>query len=89
MCLCITQYYQGKICAIEKIGGDPMANLALHEAMELHELINMKTISTTKSKMIQGVVFDQELRTLLERDVQQSMSALNTLQGLLNKNQPH
>ena len=46
-------------------------NFTLHQTMELHELLNFKTICMTTSKMIQGVVFDQELKALLEKDVQQ------------------
>ncbi len=60
----------------------------LHETMEIHELLNLKTACMTKSKMIQGLVFDQELKSLLEKDVQQSITAVNTLQGLLTKTHP-
>ncbi|AOY77910.1 spore coat protein [Clostridium formicaceticum] len=63
-------------------------NLTLHETMEIHELLNLKTICLTKSKMIQGLVFDQELKVLLEKDVQQSISAVNILQELLTKTNP-
>lgn len=63
-------------------------NLSLHETMEIHELLNFKTICMTTSKMIQGVVFDQELKALLDKDVQQSIQAVNVLQGLLTKTQP-
>lgn len=62
--------------------------LTLHETMEIHELLNFKTICMTTSKMIQGVVFDQELKSLLEKDVQQSMQDVSILQRLLNKTQP-
>ncbi|HEX9060995.1 MAG TPA: spore coat protein [Clostridia bacterium] len=63
-------------------------NLALHETMEIHELLNFKTISMMTSKLIQGVVFDQDLKALLEKDVRESMQAVNVLQGLLGKTQP-
>lgn len=63
-------------------------NLTLHETMEIHELLNFKTICMTTSKLIQGVVFDQDLKALLGKDVQQSMQAVNALQGLLSKTQP-
>jgi similar to spore coat protein len=63
-------------------------NLTLHETMEIHELLNFKTICMTTSKMIQGVVFDQDLKALLEKDVQQSIQDVNVLQGLLVKTQP-
>jgi similar to spore coat protein len=63
-------------------------SMTLHETMEIHELLNFKTICMTTSKMIQGVVFDQDLKALLEKDVQQSMQSVNVLQGLLSKTQP-
>lgn len=64
-------------------------NFTLHETMELHELLNFKTICMTTSKMIQGVVFDQELKALLEQDVLQSRQTVKVLEGLLTKTQPH
>lgn len=60
-------------------------NLSLHEAMEVHELLNFKTVCMTKSKMVEGLVFDQDLKALLEKDVQQSITAINDLQNLLKK----
>lgn len=65
-----------------------LQSLTLHETMEIHELLNFKTACMTKSKMIQGVVFDQQLKDLLEKDVQQSISAVHSLQDLLTKTQP-
>ncbi|MBK1811133.1 spore coat protein [Clostridium sp. YIM B02505] len=55
------------------------------ETMQLHELLNFKTICMTTSKMMEGVVFDQELKALLEKDVRLSISAINDLQVLLGK----
>jgi similar to spore coat protein len=60
-------------------------NLALHEAMEIHEMLNFKTVCMAKSKMMEGLVFDQELKALLEKDVQQSITAVGDLQNLLKK----
>lgn len=37
-------------------------NLAPHEIMQLHEMLNFKTICMTASKLMEGVVFDQELK---------------------------
>lgn len=62
--------------------------LTLHEAMEVHEMLNFKTICLTKSKLMQGLVFDQELKVLLQRDVEQSMKAIHILQSLENKTIP-
>lgn len=59
--------------------------LSLHESMEIHEMLNFKTVCATKSKLMQGLVFDQELKSLLQKDVEQSISAINVLQSLENK----
>jgi similar to spore coat protein len=59
-------------------------SLTMQETMQIHELLNFKTICMTKSKLIQGVVFDQELKCLLEIH----NSTVNNLQSLLNKTQP-
>lgn len=60
-------------------------NLALHETMQIHELLNLKTICMTTSKLMEGVVFDQDLKKLLEKDVRSSMSDIAALQTLLKK----
>lgn len=59
--------------------------LTFHESMEIHELLNFKTICMTTSKLAQGIVFDQELKALLDKDVQQSIQSVKTLEGLLGK----
>ncbi|MGE5403895.1 MAG: spore coat protein [Candidatus Saccharibacteria bacterium] len=59
--------------------------LTLHETMEIHEMLNFKTVCMTKSKMMQGLVFDQELKALMEKDVQHSLLAINELQNLLTQ----
>lgn len=60
-------------------------NLAPQETMQIHEMLNFKTVCMTTSKMMEGVVFDQELKALLEKDVQQSITAISGLQELLKK----
>jgi similar to spore coat protein len=69
------------------VGGEAMEqlNLAPNEAMQVHEMLNFKTICMTTSKMMEGVVFDQELKALLEKDVQSSIVAINDLRNLLTK----
>ncbi len=59
--------------------------LAPNETMQVHEMLNLKTICMTTSKMMEGVVFDQELKSLLEKDVQQSIGAISDLQNLLKR----
>jgi similar to spore coat protein len=62
-----------------------LQQLTLHEAMEVHEMLNFKTVCATKSKLMQGLVFDQELKALLQKDVEQSINAIHVLQSLENK----
>jgi len=59
--------------------------LADHESMDLHEVINFKTLCLAKSKLMQGLVFDQELRALMQKDVEQSMQALGELQKIYQR----
>ena len=60
-------------------------NLAPHETMQVHEMLNFKTVCMTTYKLMEGVVFDQELKALLEKDVQQSIKDIKTLQSLYTK----
>lgn len=59
--------------------------LAPHESMEIHEMINFKTICLAKSKMMQGLVFDKELKALMQKDVEQSIRAIESLTALYQK----
>lgn len=53
--------------------------------MEIHEMLNFKTICMTKSKMMQGLVFNKDLKALMQKDVDQSIKAIQQLQGLYAK----
>lgn len=55
------------------------------ETMQIHEMLNLKTVCMATSKMMEGVVFDQDLKALLEKDVQMSIKSINGLQSLLKK----
>lgn len=59
--------------------------LAEHESLEIHELLNFKTLCLAKSKLMQGLVFDQELKDLMQKDVQQSMQAIVDLKAVYAK----
>lgn len=59
--------------------------LALHESMEFHEVINFMTTSLLKSKLSQGVVFDDDLRALLDKNVKLSTPALAAMVKLYSK----
>ncbi|MFC4401994.1 spore coat protein [Gracilibacillus xinjiangensis] len=56
--------------------------LAFHETMDTHELLNMKTVGLLKSKLMQGVIFDQDLRALLQKNVEMSVIDIKQLQRL-------
>lgn len=60
-------------------------SLALGETMQIHELLNLKTVCMTTSKLMEGVVFDQDLKNLMERDAQSSKADIRALQILLQK----
>ncbi|MFS0869244.1 spore gernimation protein GerQ [Paenibacillus xylanilyticus] len=60
-------------------------HLAGHESLDLHEVINFKTLCLAKSKLMQGLVFDQELKDLMQKDVIQSMQALQDLQAIYKR----
>lgn len=59
----------------------------VHEMMEVHELLNFKTVCTLKSKMMIGLTRDEQLRELLELDVQQSVVAIQQMQNLVASTQ--
>lgn len=61
--------------------------LAPHETMEVHELLNFKTTAVMKAKFLQGVVFDQKIKQLMERDVETSVRQIRELEELYSKSQ--
>ncbi|MFP7495189.1 spore coat protein [Terribacillus saccharophilus] len=61
--------------------------LAPHETMEVHELLNFKTTAVMKAKFLQGVVFDQKIKQLMEKDVENSVRQIRELEKLYSKSQ--
>lgn len=55
-------------------------DFAFHETVDTHELLNLKTIGLLKSKLMQGVVFDQDLRQLMQKNVDMSVVDIKQLQ---------
>jgi similar to spore coat protein len=74
---------KGKVIYDKHPGGECMEkeSLAFHETMEAHEILNFKTICLMRSKLMQGICFDNDLKALMEKDVQQSIAAINELKG--------
>lgn len=62
-----------------------MQALAPHESVDLHEILNFKTLCLAKSKLMQGLVFDQDLKDLMQKDVEQTIQALQDLQALYSQ----
>jgi similar to spore coat protein len=62
-------------------------SLALHETMEAHEILNFKTVCLLRSKLMQGICFDNELKALMEKDVQQSIMDINELLSFYKQSQ--
>ncbi|PAD20404.1 spore coat protein [Terribacillus saccharophilus] len=61
--------------------------LAPHETMEVHELLNFKTTAVMKAKFLQGVVFDQKIKQLMEKDVETSVRQIRELEELYSRSQ--
>jgi len=58
--------------------------LALHETMDIHEILAFKTLSMTKAKGMQILVTDEGLKALMNAEAEQSAKAIGELQRLLN-----
>jgi similar to spore coat protein len=64
-------------------------NLALHESLEVHEVLVFKSVCMTKSQTMQGLAQDAALKALLQKDVQESTQQISELQGLLSRGITH
>lgn len=53
--------------------------LAIHETLETHEIINFKTVSLLRSKLMMGICFNNELKQLMAKNVEQSIQDINEL----------
>ncbi|BFI99200.1 spore coat protein [Priestia sp. Y58] len=61
--------------------------LAMHETLEVHEILTLKTSCVTKGTAMLGLVEDEELKKILEEDVQTSTEAIKELKKILKKAQ--
>jgi similar to spore coat protein len=57
--------------------------LALHETLEVHEILTFKNLCLTKSTTMSGLVQDEELKTILSDDVASGTKFIKHLQGYL------
>ncbi|MCM3127178.1 MULTISPECIES: hypothetical protein [unclassified Paenibacillus] len=58
---------------------------AMHEALEVHEIAAFKTVCMTKSKTMQALVMDPELKLILQEDAAMSSDQLVELAEILTK----
>ncbi|MFB2348673.1 spore coat protein [Priestia megaterium] len=61
--------------------------LAMHETLEVHEILTLKTSCVTKGTGMLELVEDEELKKILEEDVQTSTEAIKELKKILKKAQ--
>ncbi len=57
--------------------------LALHETLEVHELLTLKNLCLTKATTMSGLVQDEELKNLLSADVDTGKQHIQQLQEFL------
>ncbi|PLT34120.1 hypothetical protein [Bacillus sp. V5-8f] len=60
-------------------------NLALHESLEVHELLTFKNNCLTKSSTMSVLAKDEELKRLLAMDVKQSKQEIEQLLSFMPK----
>lgn len=58
--------------------------LALHERLELQEILTFKNLCLTKSATMHGLVGCKELKNILESDVKDGKKHVEQLNHLLN-----
>jgi len=57
---------------------------ALHETLELHEMVTFKALCLTKSKTMQILVSDPDLKRIMQEDVELTTRQLQELGTLLS-----
>lgn len=63
--------------------------LALHETLDLHEILSFKNVCVTKAATMQGLVSDPQLKTFLQQDVQKGQQMITEIQKLLSQQVRH
>jgi len=59
--------------------------LAPHEMLEVLEVLTLKNVCLTKSKTMQALAQDEELKTILQADVKNSAKDIMELRDLLQR----
>ncbi|MDP1420229.1 hypothetical protein Q8G35_18010 [Peribacillus simplex] len=66
---------KGEILLVEKLG--------LHETLELHEILNFKSLCLSKAATMNGLVQDTELKNILLQDMSNGREHIQKLQEIL------
>ncbi|UOE96227.1 MULTISPECIES: hypothetical protein [Bacillaceae] len=61
-----------------------MTTMAIHETVEVHELVTFKSLCLTKAATMQALVTDQELKNLMAQDIQMTTKHIQDLQHYLD-----
>ncbi|MCM3213591.1 hypothetical protein [Niallia taxi] len=59
-------------------------NYALHEVLEVHEIATFKTTCLTKSKTMRALVTDQQLKDIMQLDIEVSTRQLQEYASILS-----
>ncbi|KAB8126977.1 hypothetical protein F9U64_18750 [Gracilibacillus oryzae] len=59
--------------------------IALHERMEIHEILNFKNLCLTKAATMQGLVGCEQLKSILTKDVSEGKQHVQQLNELLKR----
>ncbi|MCK1983642.1 MULTISPECIES: hypothetical protein [Peribacillus] len=57
--------------------------LGLHETLELHEILNFKSLCLSKASTMNGLVQDTELKNILLQDMSNGREHIQKLQEIL------
>jgi similar to spore coat protein len=58
-------------------------HLAMHETLEVHELLTFKQLCLTKATLMGAFIQDEELRTIFDHDVTLGQQHIQQLQQFL------
>ena len=58
-------------------------DLAVHETIELHEILTVKQSSYLKASMMVNMAEDKELKKIIRKDAKNSKKAIEEIQQLL------
>jgi similar to spore coat protein len=63
------------------------SGIAPHETFELHEILTFKNVCATKSATMVGLVKDEELKSMLQKDFTMSQGHIQELLGLIRQSE--